>query len=213
MKKNDDSFFLLNIVDALSDILFYTSCSEEEFLIEIMRQDAVARKFENLGESVKNLSSQFCNEHPQIPWSHIARFRDVLSHHYFGVDQKAVWSIAKKDAKEAHLAISQLEEYVKALDDFKRKQQEKVEDLRKKKDEIYEIARNHKALKLYLFGSCSRQNDLNFVAEFKDASLSDLGALTDDLEQFLERKIAVFPLTSLKDYSFGDRISKEMVLL
>ena len=138
---------------------------------------------------------------------------DVLSHHYFGVDEKTVWSIAKKDAKEAHLAISQLEEYVKALDDFKRKQQEKVEDLRKKKDEIYEIARNHKALKLYLFGSCSRQNDLNFVAEFKDASLSDLGALTDDLEQFLERKIAVFPLTSLKDYSFGDRISKEMVLL
>ena len=109
MKKYDDSFFLLNIVDALSDILFYTSCSEEEFLIEIMRQDAVARKFENLGESVKNLSSQFCKEHPQ--------------------------------------------------------------------------------------------------------TLSDLGALTDDLEQFLERKIAVFPLTSLKDYSFGDRISKEMVLL
>ena len=90
MKKYNDAFFLLNIVDALSDILFYTSCSEEQFLIEIMRQDAVARKFENLGESVKNLSAHFCDDHPQIPWSHIARFRDVLSHHYFGVDQKAV---------------------------------------------------------------------------------------------------------------------------
>ena len=213
MKKYDDAFFLLNIVDALSDILFYTTCSEEQFLIEIMRQDAVARKFENLGESVKNLSDEFCRKHPQIPWSHIARFRDVLSHHYFGVDQRTVWSIAQNDAKEAYHAISHLEEYEKALDDFRRKQKEKVEELRTKKNEIYEIARNHKVSKLYVFGSSSRQNDLNFVAEFKDASLIDLGELTDDLEAFLDRKIAVFPLESLRNHSFGDRITKEMELL
>ena len=213
MKKHNDAFFLLNIVDALSDILFYTSCSEEQFLIEIMRQDAVARKFENLGESVKNLSDDFCAGHPQIPWSHIARFRDVLSHHYFGVDQKAVWNIARTDAKEAYQAITRLEEYVNALNEFNRKQREKVEELRQRKNEIYEIARKHKATKLYVFGSSSRQNDLNFVAEFKDASLLDLGALTNDLEAFLDRKIAVFPLQSLKDYSFGDRIRKEMELL
>ena len=213
MKKHDDAFFLLNIVDALSDILFYTSCTEEQFLIETMRQDAVARKFENLGEAVKNLSDPFCNRYPQIPWSHIARFRDVLSHHYFGIDQKTVWSIARNDAKEAFEAISRLEEYVKALDDFRRRQQEKIEELRKKKDEIYGIARKHKVARLFVFGSSSRQNDLNFVADFKDASLLDLGALTDELEQFLDRKISVFPLGSLKDCSFGDRISKEMELL
>lgn len=178
-----------------------------------MRQDAVARKFENLGESVKNLSEGFCAEHPQIPWSHIARFRDVLSHHYFGVDQKAVWNIARTDAKDAYQAITRLEEYVNALNEFNRKQREKVEELRQRKNEIYEIARRHKATKLYVFGSSSRQNDLNFVAEFNDASLLDLGALTNDLEQFLDRKIAVFPLQALKDYSFGDRIRKEMELL
>jgi uncharacterized protein with HEPN domain/predicted nucleotidyltransferase len=213
MKKHNDAFFLLNIVDALSDILFYTSCSEEQFLIEIMRQDAVARKFENLGESVKNLSEGFRADHPQIPWSHIARFRDILSHHYFGVDQKAVWNIARTDAKEAYQAITLLEEHVNALNEFNRKQREKVEELRQRKNEIYEIAHRHKATKLYVFGSSSRQNDLNFVAEFKDASLLDLGALTNDLEAFLDRKIAVFPLQSLKDYSFGDRIRKEMELL
>ena len=65
----------------------------------------------------------------------------------------------------------------------------------------------------FVFGSSSRQNDLNFVADFRDASLLDLGALTSELEQFLDRKIAVFPLGSLKDCSFGDRIRKEMELL
>ena len=106
-----------------------------------------------------------------------------------------------------------LKEYADALNDFKRKQKEKVEELRRRKDEIYEIARRHKASKLYVFGSCSRQNDLNFFAEFKDASLLDLGALTSDLEAFLDKKIAVFPLESLKEYSFGDRIRREMELL
>ena len=213
MKKHNDAFFLLNIVDALSDILFYTSCSEEQFLIEIMRQDAVARKFENLGESVKNLSARFCDEHPQIPWSHIARFRDVLSHHYFGIDQQTVWSIARNDAKEAFEAISKLEEYVKAQEDFRRKQQEKLEELRQQKDEIYSIARKHKVSRLFVFGASSRQNDLNFVADCQDASLLDLAALTNELEQFLNKRIAIFPLGSLQDRSFGDRVRKEMELL
>ena len=213
MKKHNDAFFLLNIVDALSDILFYTTCSEEQFLIETMRQDAVARKFENLGEAVKNLSAQFCGKYPQIPWSHIARFRDVLSHHYFGIDQQTVWSIARNDAKEAYEAISKLEEYVKAQEDFRRKQQEKQEELRQQKDEIYSIARKHKVSRLFVFGASSRQNDLNFVADCKDASLLDLAALTNELEQFLNKRIAIFPLGSLLDRSFGDRVRKEMELL
>ena len=213
MKKYDDSFFLLNIVDALSDILFYTTCSEEQFLIETMRQDAVARKFENLGEAVKNLSARFCGKYPQIPWSHIARFRDVLSHHYFGIDQQTVWSIARNDAKEAYEAISKLEEYVRAQEDFRRKQQEKLEELRQRKDEIYSISRRHKVSRLFVFGASSRQNDLNFVADCKDASLPDLAALTSELEQFLNKRIAIFPLGSLQDRSFGDRVRKEMELL
>jgi len=213
MKKYDDAFFLLNIVDALSDILFYTTCSEEQFLIETMRQDAVARKFENLGEAVKNLSARFCGKYPQIPWSHIARFRDVLSHHYFGIDQQTVWSIARNDAKEAYEAISKLEEYVRAQEDFRRKQQEKLEELRQRKDEIYSISRRHKVSRLFVFGASSRQNDLNFVADCKDASLPDLAALTSELEQFLNKRIAIFPLGSLQDRSFGDRVRKEMELL
>ena len=197
----------------MSDILFYTTCSEEQFLIETMRQDAVARKFENLGEAVKNLSAQFCGKYPQIPWSHIARFRDVLSHHYFGIDQQTVWSIARNDAKEAYEAISKLEEYVKAQEDFRRKQQEKLEELRQQKDVIYSIARKHKVSRLFVFGASSRQNDLNFVADCQDASLLDLAALTNELEQFLNKRIAIFPLGSLQDRSFGDRVRKEMELL
>jgi len=137
----------------------------------------------------------------------------VLSHHYFGIDQQTVWSIARNDAKEAYEAISKLEEYVRAQEDFRRKQQEKLEELRQRKDEIYSISRRHKVSRLFVFGASSRQNDLNFVADCKDASLPDLAALTSELEQFLNKRIAIFPLGSLQDRSFGDRVRKEMELL
>ncbi len=82
---------------------------------EKMRQDAVERKFEVIGEAVKNLSESLRGKYPEISWSHMARFRDVLSHHYFGVDLEAVWKISQKDAKTALEKVERLDEYIAAL--------------------------------------------------------------------------------------------------
>ena len=79
-----------------------------------MRQDAVERKFEILGEAVKNLSEDLRKIHPDIPWSHMARFRDMLSHHYFGIDYETVWIITQKDVPEVLEKISSLVEYILA---------------------------------------------------------------------------------------------------
>lgn len=114
MTKRDDGFFLLSIVDALHDIESYTSVGHDVFMSEKMRQDAVERKFEIIGEAVKNLSESLRQKYPEISWSHMARFRDVLSHHYFGVDLEAVWNISQKDAKTALEKLQQLDEYIAA---------------------------------------------------------------------------------------------------
>lgn len=114
MSKRDDSFFLLNAVDALQDIIAYTEVGHDTFIKEKMRQDAVERKFEILGEAVKNLSEDLRKIHPDIPWSHMARFRDMLSHHYFGIDYETVWIITQKDVPEVLEKISSLDEYILA---------------------------------------------------------------------------------------------------
>jgi uncharacterized protein with HEPN domain len=45
-----------------------------------------------IGESVKNLSRRdFDKKFPEIEWSKIARFRDVLVHHYGQIDLHVVW--------------------------------------------------------------------------------------------------------------------------
>ena len=51
MKRRSDGTFLLHIYEALNDIVSYTSDGQAEFFAEKMRQDAVERKFEIIGEA------------------------------------------------------------------------------------------------------------------------------------------------------------------
>jgi pimeloyl-ACP methyl ester carboxylesterase len=55
-------------------------------MTERMRQDAVIRKLEIIGEAVKQVSITTKERRPEIPWKQIAGMRDRLTHDYFGVD-------------------------------------------------------------------------------------------------------------------------------
>ena len=59
-----------------------------------LRMDAVARRFEIIGEAVKKLPASVTENEPQIPWRAIAGFRDVLAHAYFDTDASIVWNSA-----------------------------------------------------------------------------------------------------------------------
>ncbi len=54
------------------------------------------RSLEVIGEGVKNLSEDFKADHPDIEWRKIAGMRDMLIHHYFGVDWQVVWNVLEK---------------------------------------------------------------------------------------------------------------------
>jgi uncharacterized protein with HEPN domain len=51
---------------------------------ERMRQDAAIRKFQVIGQAVKNLSDSSKSRQPHIPWKQIAGRRDKVIHDYFG---------------------------------------------------------------------------------------------------------------------------------
>ena len=50
-----------------------------------------------LGEAARAISAQFKDNHPEIPWSKIGGMRNVLVHHYFGVDVDIVGSVIDHD--------------------------------------------------------------------------------------------------------------------
>jgi len=93
----DDKLYLIHILECIEKINSYTSSGETEFLNSTLLQDAVFRNFEIIGEATKNLSLDFRERYPEIPWRKMAGLRDVLIHNYMGVDARLVWNIVKND--------------------------------------------------------------------------------------------------------------------
>jgi uncharacterized protein with HEPN domain len=57
----------------------------------------VIRELEIIGEASRNLSTDLCQSHPEIPWKQIIGLRNRVIHAYFDIDLLAVWEIAGED--------------------------------------------------------------------------------------------------------------------
>jgi uncharacterized protein with HEPN domain len=101
-KSNRDyKLYIEDIASECKNIkLFVKDITYDEFTENLEKVYAVAKAFENIGEAVKNIPSEITKEYPQIPWSEIARMRDILTHHYFGVDDKVLWDTLNDDFDE-----------------------------------------------------------------------------------------------------------------
>jgi len=69
---------------------------EEDFIENYIVQSSCAFSILQIGEAVKRLSLGFAEQHPEINWSKIAKFRDILAHQYNKIDLSAVWTISSE---------------------------------------------------------------------------------------------------------------------
>lgn len=104
----EDRIYLLHIADALADIQEYTKIGRDDFFSRKLVQDAVIRNLEIIGEAVKNISKSTKEAHQDIPWKQIAGLRDILIHHYFGVDLEAIWMVVEHRLPTLSLHISSM---------------------------------------------------------------------------------------------------------
>jgi uncharacterized protein with HEPN domain len=65
-----------------------------------MRQDAVVRNLEIVGEAAKRVPQTIRAQAPTVPWRQMAGMRDKLAHDYFGVDLALVWDVAANELPE-----------------------------------------------------------------------------------------------------------------
>ncbi len=108
-KTRKDGDFIGDILEAMERIsLYIKDLTCQKFLEDRKTQDAVVRNFEIIGEAAKNLSSDFKAQNASVPWKKISGLRDKLIHFYFGVDNKIVWSIAKKELPHLYKTIRSL---------------------------------------------------------------------------------------------------------
>jgi uncharacterized protein with HEPN domain len=72
----------------------------EQFLADERTFDAVMRNLAIIGEAVKQIPQDIRDRAPDVEWRKIARFRDVVIHHYFGIDEQIVWDVVQTKVPE-----------------------------------------------------------------------------------------------------------------
>lgn len=98
MADKTDIIFINHILDSIAAIKsFSLDLTKEELASNRLKQSAIVREIEVIGEAVKNLSDTLKNNHKEIEWKEIIGTRDKMIHHYFGLDLNVIWLIIQND--------------------------------------------------------------------------------------------------------------------
>ncbi|MDO8517294.1 MAG: DUF86 domain-containing protein [Nanoarchaeota archaeon] len=105
----DNLIYIKHILESIKNIEEFTKgINKEKFSNDNLRQNAVIRQLEIIGEASKNLSEEFKNKYKFVEWKLIAGFRDKLIHHYFGVELERVWNVIEKDLPDLKKKIEKI---------------------------------------------------------------------------------------------------------
>lgn len=96
---NKDFYIILSTIETIEKILNYTSDykSAEELYANDRDFDAAMMNFIVLGENVGKLSINFKDAHNSINWNKIYGLRNIIAHHYFGINVDMIWQIITND--------------------------------------------------------------------------------------------------------------------
>jgi len=101
MSKRVYELFLFDIYIAILKIDYVSQCFEdaESLKHDFVSWDSVIREFEVIGEATNTLiKNNYLPKENQI----VVDFRNLLIHHYFGVDADEIWDVIHNDLWDLH---------------------------------------------------------------------------------------------------------------
>lgn len=101
--------YVRHIADEVSFAIEQTSqLTEDDFMTNGLVQRAVVRSLEIIGEASKQIDPEFREKAAEIDWSGMAKMRDKLIHHYFGVDYEIVWQVVNDELPNLQAVLQKL---------------------------------------------------------------------------------------------------------
>lgn len=114
MSKKVPLVFIEHIMENINDIeKFSRNLEKDDIEKNRLRNKAIIRSIEVIGEAVKNIPSSIKSKYPEVAWKDISGTRDTLIHHYFGIDFDILWNIIKKDIPVLKKQIQKIKEDLK----------------------------------------------------------------------------------------------------
>lgn len=94
----DDRVYLMHIRDNIEKIEnSFKKAIKEDYDTDVDLQDATFRRFEVIGEAVKNISKETKKRFSEANWKGAVQTRDKLIHGYFLINADEVFKIVEKD--------------------------------------------------------------------------------------------------------------------
>jgi len=96
---------LRDILEAIERIEKYSVRGKPAFMADELLQNWMVNHVIMIGEACRSLPDEFQARYTGVPWADIVAMRNLLVHHYFGIDEEAVWSVVENDIPELKLNI------------------------------------------------------------------------------------------------------------
>jgi len=94
----DDEIRLRHILDAAREAVGFTESHRREDLDTDRKLSlSLVRLLEIIGEAAKGITTEFRQEHSELPWKSMVGMRDRLIHGYFDVNLDIVWETVTND--------------------------------------------------------------------------------------------------------------------
>lgn len=98
MKNKIDLTYLGDVLDAIRRIEGYLrGVDKNEFMANLMMQDAFMHQIEIIGEASNNVSDEFQEKHPELPWMQMRAIRNKIVHDYREINLDVIWDTAKNN--------------------------------------------------------------------------------------------------------------------
>jgi len=99
---------LLDIQEAITRIEKYANLGKDAFLQDELIQNWIISQIAIIGEACRALPEEFQSKYANVPWADIVAMRNIVIHHYFGIDVEAVWSVVVRDIPNLKANVFQI---------------------------------------------------------------------------------------------------------
>jgi len=94
MSRKDDDAYLFDMLAAARTVQeFAWGKKLEDYIADAMLRSAIERQIEIIGEAGRNVSRDYQQRHPEVPWQKIAAQRHVLAHEYDDIQHDLIWRV------------------------------------------------------------------------------------------------------------------------
>lgn len=99
---------LYDVLDAIQRIEKYAAAGKSAFVNDELIQTWILHHLVIIGEACTTLPEEIRARLSGVPWRKIVGMRNILVHHYFGIDYEIVWSVVENDLPDMKRKIKDI---------------------------------------------------------------------------------------------------------